>query len=141
MAKLKEYPTDEDYFSDPRYWRNFLNRQKRHRRELERVIWQAIRKKDWSWLSNQIASLGFVQAQLKNWLLRECFGDAAYDIADRFDWGGKCPPRLRELIMNAECRIPRWQRQEALFIIDMYHEILQEASFFLEGRAWDDGEG
>ena len=133
MDDLKEYPTDEEYFGDPRYWQDFLNRQRRHRQELERKIWQTIKEKDWNGLHNQLASLGITQAQLKDWLLRECFGDAAYDIAERFDWGGKCPPRLRELIMNAECCIPRWQRQEALFIIDeVYHEILQEASFFME---------
>jgi len=130
---LKEYPTDEEYFGDPRYWADFLSRQRRHRQELERKIWQAIKEHDWNGLHNQLASLGITQAQLKNWLLRECFGDSAYDIAERFDWGGKCPPRLRELIMNAECRIPKWQRQEALYIIDeVYHAILQEASFFME---------
>jgi len=133
VDELKEYPTDQDYFGDPRYWEDFINRQRRHRQELERKIWQAIKEHDWNGLHNQLASLGITQAQLKDWLLRECFGDAAYDIAKRFDWGGKCPPRLRELIMNAECRIPKWQRQEALYIIDeVYHAILQEASFFME---------
>ena len=132
MDELKEYPTDAEYFGDPRYWEDFINRQKRHRRELEQQLWRAIIEKDWNGLRKQIAILGARQAHLKEWLLIGCFGKDAYAIAERFDWKERCPPRLRELIMTAESRIPRWQRQEALFIIKIYHEILQEASFFME---------
>lgn len=133
MDDLKEYPTDEEYFGDPRYWQDFLNRQRRHRQELERKIRQAIKEKDWNCLRNQMAILGARQAHLKQWLLVGCFGKDAYAIAERFDWKERCPPLLRELIMTAESHIPKWQRQEALFIIDeVYHEILQEASFFME---------
>ena len=132
MERLKDFPTDKEYFADPRYWQDFLNRQRRHRQELEQLFWRAIVKKDWNGLRNQMAILGVRQTHLKQWLLVGCFGKDAYDIAERFDWKEKCPPLLRELIMTAESHIPKWQRLEALFIIDMYHAILQEASFFME---------
>lgn len=126
--KFKEYPTDEDY--DARYWRNFIKRQKAHRADLERLAREAVETNNLAWLQNQMVILGIHQAQLKQWLFSKLF-PPGYQV----DWGEKTPAWLRREIMNAEgSEIPKWQRREALYIINMYHDVLVEMELVLKQR-------
>ena len=139
MDDLKEYPTDEEYESDPRYWQDFLRRQKEHRKKLEQLIRQAFEEKNWAWLQNQIILIGVKQTQLKNWLLKHTLGEEeAYNLLNEDEWSEKTPPKIRKKIMEASSEVPRWQRREILYVIDMYHEIMEMANWLLPRRGYNE---
>ena len=118
--ELKDYPTDEDY--DEEYWSEFIKSQTAHRNELMKFSNIAGDNNELKWLSGQMFIIGIKQASMKSWLLKNVDMDP-----DLNDWPGEIPAQLREKIMAfQDLSMPKWQRKEAIYIIDMYYEMLVE---------------
>ena len=118
--KFKDFPTDEDYDED--YWEDFLKKQLKFKNEIMSRANEAGDTSELLWLQNQMMIIGKKQYDLKSWIMKTVFNKLDMSI----DWGDKTPDHLRQQIMATECAMPNWQKREALYIIDMYHDMLVE---------------
>ena len=122
MSKLKDFPTDDDYNSDPRYYLDFIRKQEIHRENIMMSMCKAGDKGDLETLRTQILFIGMLQTKIKTQLLKNIFGDKI----PRFNWSGKLQPKYRQMIMETKSKIPKWQRKEMLYVINENHKILKE---------------
>lgn len=65
MSELKENPTQEEYDSNPEYFRDFERRLENSRQELLGMVYEAAGRNDLAYLTDQIVIIGGMQAQLK----------------------------------------------------------------------------
>ena len=122
MSELKDFPTDEDYDGNPEYYEAFLRTQEAHRKDLMAFKDEAGDKNELRWLRDQMLLVGFEQSKNKTRLVKHVLDNVLPEPA----WDGKTTAQLRNMIMEADSIIPRWQRNEMIYVIDMYHGVLVE---------------
>ena len=80
----------------PEYWKEFTEKQRIFKKKIMSLANEAGNTTNLVWLKNQIVFIGVEQAQLKQWLMKHI------------------------------TEVPKWQRREMLYVIDMYHDLLVE---------------
>ena len=65
MSKLKEFPTQEEYDSNPEYFMDFERRLEEERKRIMKIVNKAGDNNDLLTLENQLLVIGTLQAQMK----------------------------------------------------------------------------
>ena len=129
MAGLKDFPTDEDYSGNPEYFKDFVKYQKEFRAGVMKIIHDAGDHSQLNVLESQIVFIGNLQLLLKKNLLENIFGEVPI-----FKWDGKLLAHDKKKIMEHDGYMPKWQRNEMIYVIDMYHELLKEIDEIYDKR-------
>ncbi len=104
MSELKDFPTDEDYNSNPRYREEFLKSQQEFRDKIMSYANEAGDNNEMGWLQRQILEIGRLEGKTMHFFC--CEGND----------------------------IPEWQAHEVFYCVDMYREIIDAIVEIYERR-------
>ncbi len=104
MKGLKDFPTDEDYNSDPCYHEEFVKSQQEFRNKIMSFTKEAGDKNELAWLLSQIHEMRRLEDKTMRFFV------------DKGD------------------EIPEWQQDEVFYCVEMYREMISEMKGIYEKR-------